>query len=340
MEGLAFLDKSLFASYTYNDPSTRPRRTSISSSSSEEGDDNSPIFEINLPALLETLQIFGTTAPSTYNTRDLYNSSTSFNPRSAPFSHPTLGLPNSQCTFLYQGSGHPFSIILEEDTIRTNCDLTTYEPRVVDDIPFTRDKLATKIIMRSSYLFDAITELSSTSPSSLTLLSSAKHPYFSLSASGPLGSAQVDFSVPDSADPFSRPKANAAIPSAKGTSDAQGVLETFHPPRHTRRFTQRYKFSLVKAAARAMAVATKVSIRADEAGVLSLQFMIEVDALMGGGGSGTGGAAADGRETVEKEKGAAKVSFVEFRFVPLVREEGDDNVAGEEGEEGESTDDE
>ena len=50
-----------------------------------------------------------------------------------------------------------------------------------------------------------------------------------------------------------------------------------------------------------MAIASKVSIRGDEQGVLSLQFMIEVE----GGG----------------------VSFVDFRFVPYVPEEGE----GEEG---------
>ena len=55
-----------------------------------------------------------------------------------------------------------------------------------------------------------------------------------------------------------------------------------------------------------MAIAAKVSIRSDEQGVLSLQFMIDVE----GGG----------------------VSFVDFRFVPFIPEEGEDEEESEVGE--------
>lgn len=53
-----------------------------------------------------------------------------------------------------------------------------------------------------------------------------------------------------------------------------------------------------------MAIASKVSIRGDEQGVLSLQFLIDVD----GGG----------------------VSFVDFRFVPLEPEEREEEADGDE----------
>ena len=52
-----------------------------------------------------------------------------------------------------------------------------------------------------------------------------------------------------------------------------------------------------------MAIATKVSIRSDEQGVLSLQFMVEVE----GGG----------------------FTFVDFRFVPFIPEEGEDEEESE-----------
>lgn len=58
-----------------------------------------------------------------------------------------------------------------------------------------------------------------------------------------------------------------------------------------------------------MACASKVSIRGDGQGVLSLQFMVEVE----GGG----------------------VSFVDFRFVPFVPEEGEEEGGWEGGGEGE-----
>jgi cell cycle checkpoint protein len=60
---------------------------------------------------------------------------------------------------------------------------------------------------------------------------------------------------------------------------------------------------MVKAAAEAMRLASKVSFRSDRQGVLSLQFMVEVE----GGG----------------------VSFIEFRFVPFIREENDSETEDE-----------
>ena len=73
-----------------------------------------------------------------------------------------------------------------------------------------------------------------------------------------------------------------------------------------------YKFSLIQKAARAMSVATKVSVRVDTQDVLSMQFMIEVD---GSGGSGSGDS-------------AARVSFVDFRFVPLVEDDEEGEAEG------------
>ena len=57
-----------------------------------------------------------------------------------------------------------------------------------------------------------------------------------------------------------------------------------------------------------MAVANKVSIRGDRQGVLSLQFMIELDE--------NGPSHRPSREST----GSGNVSFVDFRFVPLVDE--------------------
>ena len=135
-----------------------------------------------------------------------------------------------------------------------------------------------KIIMQARWLFDAISELSSTSPSRLDIIASPAAPFLSLSAVGHLGSASVDF--------------------AKGRE----LLETFTV---AEKWAQSYKFEMIKAAGDAMRLATKVSVRGDEQGVLSLQFMVEID----GGG----------------------VSFVDFRFVPFLaeNEEDDDESQGD-----------
>jgi len=81
----------------------------------------------------------------------------------------------------------------------------------------------------------------------------------------------------------------------------------------SRRSKDVYRFDLVRHARGAMAVATKVSIRSDQGGVLSLQFMVEWE---------------------------GRASFVDFRFLGV-----DDGEAGgggnaEEGEwEGEEEED-
>lgn len=209
---------------------------------------------------------------------------------------------NNLCRITYDAPGAPLSVILTEASIRTSCDLTTYEPEYTDEIPFDRQSLAFKTIMRGSWLYDAILELSSTSPEKLTMYAKMVRgkPFFALSSSGTLGSARVEFNNQPPKPSFRNTDADA--PSAS-------LLETFQLSDEESVLRQTYKYSLVQKAARAMSVASKVSIRVDTQGVLSMQFMIEVEAAAGGG--------------------ASKVSFVDFRFVPLVD---DDDEGGDEGE--------
>ncbi|KAH6664069.1 Rad1/Rec1/Rad17 [Halenospora varia] len=244
-----------------------------------------PNFQISLSALLETLQIFG--AADAVNARvskpenDGYNSNIRRD-RPNAFSNQALGMAGV-CRLSYHGIGSPFSIILEESGVTTTCNLNTYEPESPEEIPFQRDSMQVKIIMQARWLFDAVTELSSTSPSRLDITAFPTAPYLSLSAVGHLGSASVEFS--------------------KGRE----LLETFTV---ADRWTQSYKFEMIKAAAEAMRLASKVSVRGDEQGVLSLQFMVEIE----GGG----------------------VSFVDFRFVPFIHdedEEEEENGSEEEDDE-------
>ena len=186
------------------------------------------------------------------------------------------------CKLSYTGIGSPFSIILEESGVTTTCNLTTYEPESPDEIPFERDKIQVKIIMQARWLFDAIQELSSVTASRIDITASPNAPYLSLSATGHLGSASVEF--------------------AKGRE----LLDTFTV---AEKWTQSYKFEMIKSASEAMRLASKVSVRGDEQGVLSLQFMVE----------------AEGNS----------VSFVDFRFVPYVRDEADSEDEEDEYEEDE-----
>jgi cell cycle checkpoint protein len=279
MEGMAFLEKSLFTSFQFNAPAPSSPR-----SDSAAEDLSNPTFSISLPSLLETLQIFGLsdTKSNPYN-RDPYTSNA--------FSNQVLGI-SGLCRLSYEAPGSPLTIVIEESAIRTTCDLVTYEPSFTSDIPFARDQLALKVIMRASYLYDAIAELSATSPQRISLI--ASNSTFTLSASSTLGSAVVAFHRSPSKNAY---KSTATTNNnEEDPTPTTGLLETFLVPSAS--FSQSYKFTHIAATKKALAAATKVSIRADEQGVLSLQFMIEN--LEGGG-----------------------VSFVDWRFVPLVKEEDD-----------------
>lgn len=312
----AFLDKSLFTTYTFNAPDLS--QNSQHSDSEEDVDaasSTTPAFQISLPALLETLQIFGLTDPSTSKSpwsRDApYPTSTAFTGNNI------MGGMNNLCRISYDGPGSPLAVTLTEMSIRTQCDLTTYEPEYADEIPFDRQALALKVIMRGSWLHDAVQELSSTSPEKLTMYAKTVRgkPFFALSSSGTLGSARVEFNNQPQQSSAYRTPASTNLNASTGATDEPptNLLETFQLSDPGTVFRSSYKFSFIQKAARAMSVATKVSVRADTQGVLSLQFMIEVE------GPNSGAAANE----------TAKISFVDFRFVPLVEDEDD-----EEGEAG------
>lgn len=235
---------------------------------------------------------------------------------------------NNLCRITYDYSGAPLSVILTEASIRTQCDLTTYEPEYSEEIPFDRQALAFKTIMRGSWLYNAVSELSSTTPEKLTMYAKTVRgkPFFALSSSGTLGSARVEFNNQPQPSAYRTPASTNLGMGAPADTDAPlaptHLLETFQLSEPDAVLKATYKFSLIQKAARAMSVATKVSIRVDSQGVLSLQFMIEVDGSGAAGpGAGAGGA------------GAGNPSFVDFRFVPLVEDEDDDEGEGEAGDE-------
>ena len=168
----------------------------------------------------------------------------------------------------YPSPGSPFQLHLSESGVKTTCALTTYESSQRIDLPLDRTSLALKIILNSAILHDAIIELSPTNPTRLVLSASPRAPCLTLSGAGALGSASVEF-----------------------TKDPQ-ILETFEV---ARRMSQEYAFAGFQQASRAMAVARKVSIRIDKAGVASFQFLVDCE--------------------------EGKSAFVEVRFLPFLREE-------------------
>jgi cell cycle checkpoint protein len=297
------LDKDLFKSFrfgTVHGQSQHP--TQAQSQDEDEENTQLPLFAISLAALLETLQIFGfaetkekwsTRSDNAYSSGihgsrsgGALGSSTAFDTRS-------LGMAGL-CRLSYAGIGSPLCITLEENNVNTTCELMTYEPESLMgssaedtedfEIPFDRNALTQKVIMRATLLHDAIAELATTTPEKLTIISSPRAPYFSLSAIGPLGSATVDFN-----------KDAIAAPRRDGAPGVQ-LLETFQVA--SQRVINTYGFEAIRKAVKAMTVADKVSIRTDSQGVLSLQFMVQLE--------------------------GGHVTFVDFKFVPHVAEDEED----------------
>ena len=351
VQGLAFLDKALFTSYTFNPPLDPNHEPLHDENAGAEDPDATyyPCFMVSLTALLETLKIFGVNDPSPSTAlagSGPSNRAPSAQPSSSAFNAPALLLDRS-CTLQYLQDGSPLSITLSETGVKTTCDLTTYEPDAFTadadaDIPLQRDAIAMKIIMRSAWLHNAISELSGTNPTVLRLSASAtEEPYFSLTGiGGPFSESSVEFSIEQHTAPSTITTQNQTQQSHHktltddGTARARAtrsklaptVTETFlvSPPSSMgSRLRQDYKFALVQKAARAMAVANKVSIRGDRQGVLSLQFMVEFDALgvVHSSFSNTSSSHATGGGGGQRQTGNHTVSFVDFRFVPLLDEE-------------------
>ncbi|KAF3764484.1 hypothetical protein M406DRAFT_42016 [Cryphonectria parasitica EP155] len=261
------LNKALFTSFTLDVPRNE---------NDDEEDITCPTFQVSLAAFLETLQIFGASDAAARQAKaeaDPYRSNLR-NYRPDAFSNQTLGMTGT-CILSYAEEGGPLSIILEESGVSTTCNLTTYLPEAPQDIPFNRDDIGFKVIMQSRLLLDALLEMGHSNPTRLTLMACRQEPYLQLSCAGPLGGSSVDF--------------------AKG----RDLLETFSV---REKYVQSFKFDMVKAAIEAMRISSKVSMRGDGQGVLSLQFMVETE------GSG--------------------VNFVLFTFVPYVTHEDDEDDEG------------
>lgn len=294
MEAFVLLPTALFTSYKYTEPAL--------ASSQDSGDPPVPCFEINLPALLETLNILAlsdvSSAPSSndknaFRTNRYANTTNTNNPFAS-----SLLTQTGTCTFTYESAGQPLNLVLTDAGVTTTCALTTYEPHSsTEPIPFRRDVLALKTIMRTSCLLDAVNELGTLTPETvlLTAWAASNKPNkpntdgggLRFEAQGSTGEVAVEF----------------LAPSAE--TDETTMLETFScSPAGVE---VEVRFAALREVRGALGAGRKVSVRVDGEGVLSLQVLVETS----GGGGGDGGSGEGGG-----------VAFLDFVVVPLAREEG------------------
>ncbi|XP_012874062.1 PREDICTED: cell cycle checkpoint protein RAD1 isoform X1 [Dipodomys ordii] len=146
----------------------------------------------------------------------------------------------------YQGYGHPLILFLEEGGVVTVCKINTQEPEETLDFDFSSTNVINKVILQSDGLREAFSELDMTSDVFQITMSPDK-PYFRLSTFGNGGSSHLDY--PKDSD----------------------LMEAFHCSQTQ---VNRYKISLLKPSTKALVLSCKVSIRTDNRGFLSLQYMI------------------------------------------------------------------
>ncbi|XP_077988567.1 cell cycle checkpoint protein RAD1-like [Glandiceps talaboti] len=149
----------------------------------------------------------------------------------------------------YGGYGSPLVLWLEEGGVLTDCTIKTLEPDEILDFNFSSANVINKIIMKSECLKEAFSELDMTSEV-LQILMSPDKPYLRLSTFGNAGSTHADY--PKDSD----------------------MVESFQC---TQTQTNRYKLTLLKPSVKALGLSSKISIRTDYRGFLSLQYMIRND---------------------------------------------------------------
>ncbi|MBN3322138.1 RAD1 protein, partial [Atractosteus spatula] len=146
----------------------------------------------------------------------------------------------------YGGYGYPLTLFLEEEGVVTVCKINTMEPEDPIDFDFCSTNVTNKVILQSDSLREAFSELDMTSEV-LQITMSPDKPYFRLSTFGNAGSAHYDY--PKDSD----------------------MMEFFQCSQTQ---TNRYKMSLLKPSTKALALSCKVSVRMDNRGFLSLQYLV------------------------------------------------------------------
>ncbi|WKY01704.1 hypothetical protein Q1695_015593 [Nippostrongylus brasiliensis] len=153
--------------------------------------------------------------------------------------------PGATLKLTYDGPGEPVKLVLEEDGIVVDMNIQTLITEEILDFEFDTDDLTFQVIMKAYMLKEAVRELD-TSSSTVTLSVSSEE--ISLTTTGEIGKVVTRF--PRSSEQVER-------------------LECAEPVVH------QYPVSLIRQMSAAFAIATKVSIRCDSRGVLSVQFMVE-----------------------------------------------------------------
>uniref|UniRef100_A0A060SZR4 ARAD1C10450p n=1 Tax=Blastobotrys adeninivorans TaxID=409370 RepID=A0A060SZR4_BLAAD len=266
-----FLMDKLFVNYVYN-----PRGEE---EEEQDGSEQLLTVHVSLKAINQCLRMFSSSAPSGSQSSGSMRASDAMKSTSEESGKSGGGgklvTKSITCRFSYSGPGHPFLLYFKEGrNLSTLCEFTTYEDYgALDMIELDLDNIVQKIIIKGQYLEDAIGELESLGTEVVTVrASSLVAPHFSLASQGDMGESMLSF------------------PNERSILETF-VVETDHVPAGQNvTVANSYQYNLIKMSRPALTIASRVSLRCDDNGFMSLQSMVEL---------------GDGRH-----------SFIDFRFRP------------------------
>ncbi|XP_015592921.1 cell cycle checkpoint protein RAD1 [Cephus cinctus] len=150
----------------------------------------------------------------------------------------------------YKGTGHPVTMLIEENGIITDCSLKTQELGELLDFHLDAEDVLNKIVLQTDLLKDVLAELDGTSEF-IELLLSPEAPYFRISTDGIAGECRIEL-----------PRDSDLVESFECNTTANSC----------------YKLAHIKPAMKALYCANKVSMRTDDCGLLCFQYMVKTDA--------------------------------------------------------------
>ncbi|KAL4255741.1 rad1 family protein [Pleurotus pulmonarius] len=300
----AYIFADIFDEYVYHS------EAAPSQQSQDDGVDN-VAFEIPLNTLIECLNIFGTagTHPSSTTSgakrwkkqgedkgSDEEEGEGANNKRRGIAQYFGAGPEKSTGMRLtYEGAGFPLTLLIAEeaDGPTTACEIVTYDPEPHLDLQFRPDKMILKIILKSSWLRDALSELDP-SCDKLTFIGNPPPDGVPPATSGrPSRNAEVSRGT-STGKPMLRIHADGTFGSTEmDYPNDRDVLETFECEQSV---SFSYRTSHITRAIRALQNSTKTSLRIDSEGLMSMQFLMPSPSI--------------------KSRAGAD-AFIEFRCLPL-----------------------
>lgn len=166
----------------------------------------------------------------------------------------------------YEGVGHPLVLELEQEpNVVTKCSISTYDPSFLTDLVFDPDNMVAQVIVGSELMHSAFSEVDP-SCKKLSILMTSPHPRSRAGSANHRPNVLRFKALSDSGS------SEMEFPASISSSDPTGVIEKFIARPESSE--QWYDFTLLSRTMTVLRSSIKTSIRMDESGLLSYQFMM------------------------------------------------------------------